>query len=1116
VRGRSASALRRFQDRILSLIVFSAISCLGFPVPAPSQANAGAAANPQITFTRLEPDQSLEKTLAGGHSDTFEIAAAAGQFLHIVVEQLGIDVALTLSGPNGKQIGSMDSPNGAFGLEQISAIADTAGSYRLQVSSGDNTAPSGRYTVKLAPLKSPSDADRARIIAERLFSEAVELQGKGDADSLRSSAQKFVETLPMWEAANDSYEEALTLDTMGEIYSALSDNRKALDYFQRALPLFHVAEQTDGEAATLSEIGATQASLGDWKSAISFDERAISLAQSTGDRGLEARTLINVGLAHTRLGEKQKALECYERVLPITQALGDTLDESIDLNNLGRVNEDLGEYSKAQKYFSEALPLQQAPGARRSLAITLNNIGRVHDELGEEQEALDYLEKSLSLRRQVGDRSGEATTLNNIAVVYEKLGLREKALENYGKALALHREIGNRFSEALDLHNIGEWYVHNFDSRNALDYFNQALPVYRELHDPDGEALTLNGIGQAYCQLEDFHRALQYFNQALPLEQSVGSLRKEAITYNDIARVYEGLGDRKKAIETCIHALALATEVRDPLEQAFSFSSLMTMFQEMGNLPEAAFYGKQAVSQIERVRSNISGLDRDTQQSFLKLNEKVFRDLAEVLITQGRLPEAQQVLDLLKVEEYSEFIHRRGNVDSDTKPVPLTPMEERASKELGDATNDITAIGSEWSELDLKPSKSADEEKRFQDLSAALTAANQRLQNFLNGLYDTFGKGDQANEKVESINERTGSLKTLMGELGPNTVALYTLVLDQKCVVMVITPATRVAREFSIDKIALRGKVFAFVSALAQHQSEHDIQLKAQDLYNILIAPIEKDLRGAKATTLVWSLDDVLRYVPLSALYDGKRYMVERFRNVVITIASVLKVTNQGRVNRWNGLAMGVSKDYDGLGALNAVPSELSSVVRSDKTAGSHGPVPGTILLDDSFTETSMETALGQHPSLVHIASHYVFQPGDDKKSYLLLGGKEAGGKGFHLTLADLRDDQRMDFRSIELLTLSGCQTAVGSNDSDGREIDGLGITAQRKGAKAVMATLWPVDDASVGVLMATFYKLWTGTPATSKAGALQQAQLELLRSGESHYANPYYWAPFILIGDWK
>jgi CHAT domain-containing protein len=296
------------------------------------------------------------------------------------------------------------------------------------------------------------------------------------------------------------------------------------------------------------------------------------------------------------------------------------------------------------------------------------------------------------------------------------------------------------------------------------------------------------------------------------------------------------------------------------------------------------------------------------------------------------------------------------------------------------------------------------------------------------------------------------------------------------------------------------------------------------------MSPIEKDLAGARAKTLVWSLDDVLRYVPMAALYDGKRYLVERYQNAVITTVSLGNLKDQPHVKDWQGLAMGVSKDYEGLGELKEVPDELDAVIHSQSTAGSRGPVPGTIILNDSFTLHNMETDLEQHPPLVHIASHYVFHSGTDTDSYLLLGGKDTGGQGYELTLADLRDDPNIDFQGVELLTLSGCQTGLGSNDADGREIDGLGTTAQQKGAKSVLASLWPVDDSSVGLLMATFYKLWVATPGISKAEALRRAQLALLHGeiedghaarpsspgGSPTYANPYYWAPFFLIGNWK
>jgi len=725
-------------------------------------------------------------------------------------------------------------------------------------------------------------------------------------------------------------------------------------------------------------------------------------------------------------------------------------------------------------------------------------------------------------------------------LVYHDLGEKQKALDYYIQALPLSRAVGDHAGEAITLSNIGWAYSALGEKLKALDYYNQALPVIRAVGDRASEAAMLSNIGLVYSALGEKQKALDYYNQALPIDRAVGDRAHEAKTLSYIGSVYDALGEKRKALDFYTQSLPLARAVQDPLSEASTLVLMMEYWKSLQNPSLAVLFGKQAIDRFQRVRRNIGGLEKEAQESFLKSKEDDYRELAELLISEGRLPEAQQVLDLLKAEEYSEFTQRRGDTGSGTNPVALTPKEEKSNSEYERITGEITAIGEEWTGLHAKSSRSADEEHRYNELSDKLTAANRQLQAFLNSLYDSFGKGDQANARMETVNEQTAGLQTLVGELGAGTAAVYTLVLDQKCVAMVITPATRVAREIPIGKIALRGKVFGFARALASHQSEEEIRPKAQDLYNVLIGPIEKDLQGAQAQTLVWSLDDVLRYVPLAALYDGQRYLVERYRNVVLTTASVGNLKDQPQVGRWRGAAMGVSKDYDGLGQLKAVPEELASVVRSDQTPGSHGPVPGTILLDDTFTETGMETALDRHPPLVHIASHYVFHVGDDTKSYLLLGGKVTGGQGFHLTLADLRDDQRMDFKGIELLTLSGCQTAVGSNDSDGREVDGLGITAQRKGAKAVVATLWEVDDASVGLLMATFYKLWVTTPGITKAEALRQAQLALLHgaadstetpqgspaSGSSAgaskqgpaspYANPFYWAPFILIGNWK
>ncbi|MGB0037204.1 MAG: CHAT domain-containing protein, partial [Candidatus Acidiferrales bacterium] len=167
---------------------------------------------------------------------------------------------------------------------------------------------------------------------------------------------------------------------------------------------------------------------------------------------------------------------------------------------------------------------------------------------------------------------------------------------------------------------------------------------------------------------------------------------------------------------------------------------------------------------------------------------------------------------------------------------------------------------------------------------------------------------------------------------------------------------------------------------------------------------------------------------------------------------------------------------------------------------------------------------------LVHIASHFDFAAGNETDSFLLLGGKDAQGE--RLTLAELRKDPAFNFEDTQLLTLSACNTAVSGAEGDGREVDGLGMLAQQKGARAVVASLWGVYDPSTGLLMQEFYKRWPNQPDMSKAEALRQSQLALLRakpvapnstdsagkvaSAHSSYAHPYYWAPFILIGNWR
>jgi CHAT domain-containing protein len=216
------------------------------------------------------------------------------------------------------------------------------------------------------------------------------------------------------------------------------------------------------------------------------------------------------------------------------------------------------------------------------------------------------------------------------------------------------------------------------------------------------------------------------------------------------------------------------------------------------------------------------------------------------------------------------------------------------------------------------------------------------------------------------------------------------------------------------------------------------------------------------------------------------------------------------------------------------------------KTVSQHpqckqGVLNGRKLLDDRFTRESFKNALGRY-AVVHVASHFSLQPGDAYRSFLLLGGG-ATEKDRQLMVSEINQSL---FSGVELLTLSACNTAVGTERSNGLEVEGFGALAQKEGAKSVIATLWEVADPSTRDLMVRFYSLYGSRGSTNKAQALQQSQLALLKgsnrnaqqsnirrssvrldAGEktsttftpdpnAKYSHPYYWSPFILIGNWK
>ena len=382
--------------------------------------------------------------------------------------------------------------------------------------------------------------------------------------------------------------------------------------------------------------------------------------------------------------------------------------------------------------------------------------------------------------------------------------------------------------------------------------------------------------------------------------------------------------------------------------------------------------------------------------------------------------------------------------------------------------------------------------------------------------------------KKESLNlEQLNTIGIdILKPLQPKAVMLYPLILADRMEIVLTTPdAPPIHRRVAVNKKELNKAISDFRSALNHPTS--DAKAPALKLYNWIIKPIEKDLAAAEAKTIIYAPDGVLRYIPLAALYDGKQWLVERYGINNITATSLTKFTaknlSQPQVlagafatGRYNIIVGSTPYGFSGLPFAGVEVENLAAII------------PKTIkLLDAEFSHKAIISRLNDY-NIVHLATHAIFAVGEPEKSFILLGDGE------QITLPEIPNWR---LSNVDLVVLSACETGIGGELGNGEEILGFGYQMQRTGAKAAIASLWSVNDGGTQTLMDAFYAILSQGNVT-KAEALRQAQITMITGDlkaidsqrnrgilestrdslpgkvTKNLSHPYYWSPFILIGN--
>lgn len=382
----------------------------------------------------LEPGKAIERSIAAGEAHSFTLTLTTGKYAHIAVDQRGVDVVVSIFAPDGNKLVQVDMPNGNYGLEPVSLLAQTSGAYRVEVRS---TSPkmTGHYEVKLEELRAATEPDRSRVAAQTLFTDAKALRNQRTRESYQQAIEKYEAALTMWHNLQDKLMQAFTLHEVGMIYGDVGLYQKAIDSHSRAAALYKEVKVPKGEADVLVNIGWVFGELGDTQNRLAMYDRAAEIYRTVGE--IDPVLISNFASTYAKLGQYQRALEIHLRVLEMRRATDDHLGLGITLRSIGSCYERLGDKQKALDFYNQSLEFMRKAGNHFYTATTLTHLGLVYDSLDQKEKALDYLNQTLKIQQTINDRRGIAITSFHIARLERGRGNLSEARKHIEEALEI-------------------------------------------------------------------------------------------------------------------------------------------------------------------------------------------------------------------------------------------------------------------------------------------------------------------------------------------------------------------------------------------------------------------------------------------------------------------------------------------------------------------------------------------------------------------------------------------------------------------------------------------------------------------------------------------------------
>jgi CHAT domain-containing protein/Tfp pilus assembly protein PilF len=986
-----------------------------------------------------------------------------------------------------------------------------------------------------------------------------------NANQFEKAADNYVRALSVRREIKDRDGEGATLNVLGTLYWRLSQNEKAREHYEQALAIWRETRNRYGEGATLHNLGNVHGNLSQYEKARDYFEQALAIRRETGEKDGEGTTLNGLGALYWRQNKSEKALEYYEQSLAIRREIKDRHGEGQVVNNLGLLYSSLSQNEKAREYFERALVIWRETRDRNSEGQTLNNLGVVYRDLSQNEKARECYEQSLAIRREVRDKHGEGQVLNNLGEVSSGLRQNEKAREYYEQALAIMRETGDRHGEGVALNNLGSVHSHLSQYEKARDYFEQALAIARETGNRHGEGQALNNLGEIYRNKLRFEKALEYYEQSLAIMRETRDRLSEAIAHTNLGGIYLLVSQHEKARAHLDRALAIRREIGDGDGEAQTLFSLATLERNRGNLSEAVKLIESALAVTENLRAGYANQElRSVYFSTVQTYYEFYVDLLMRLHKQH--PSAGHDAAALQASE-----HSRARSLLDMLAEAGADIRQGVDPRLVESERSLQQQLNLKARLQLKllgGPHTAEQASAMAGEIEELTAAFQKLKARIR----------QSSPRYATLTQPVSlRLKEIQQLLDPDTLLLEYALGEFRSYLWAVSRTAVVTYELpnraEIEHEARR--VYESFSA-SNATTDGSYAEAADSLSRMLLGPAAAQL-GKKRLLIV--SDGYLQYLPFAALPDprvgvpirrgsGGRSarrpapdgpatpLILGHEVVSLPSASLLAVLRRetgGRTPAPKMIAALADPVFDPAdlrvrpeagkqvseekGRENEprdakpspalqLPPELERSARDagglsferlrssrDEAEEIVGLARGGATLKALDFEASRATALSEELGqyrIVHFATHGLLNSVHPELSGLVLSLVDERGQpqdGF------LRAHEVYNLKlGADLVVLSACQTALG------KEVRGEGLVGMTRGfmyagSPRVVASLWRVPSKATAELMKRFYRGML-VEGLRPAAALRAAQVGMLK--EKRWNEPYYWAAFVLQGEWR